>query len=142
MIIYVRRILNHLAPCYASDLENVQKLEVDTDYKVKITRPRNIRHHRKYWALLTLVFDNLPEELEAHFKSVEDLHYEIKLQTGHRDKWVTMGGQEVWRVRSISFEKMDQTEFEAFYDAAVDVIVRYILPGIEKEELINQITEF
>lgn len=138
----MRRTLNHLAPCYADDLEKLKRLEHGRDYQVTVTRPRNIKHHRKYWALLNLVFDNLPEELEAHFKSVEDLHYEIKLQTGHRDKWTTMGGQEVWRVRSISFEKMDQTEFEAFYDAALDVITRYILPGIEKQELINQITEF
>ena len=133
--------MNHLVPCWKDDLEKLQRLD-DHTYKCVITQPRNLGHHRKYWALLNLVYDNLPEHLEHNIRSVEDLHYEMKLQTGWREKYITMGGQVVWKVKSISFEKMTQEEFEDFYDICLVVISRYILPGITKEELINQIIEF
>ena len=142
MIIYLKRILNNLTPAFGSDEEKIKKLAHDKIYKCTVTRPRNLGHHRKYFAMLQLVFDNLPHEWEAQFKTVEDLHFEMKLQTGHYEKYATMGGKEILRVKSIKFEKMSQDEFEAFYDACLVVVAKYILPGISKEEIIQQLIEF
>lgn len=142
MMLYVQRRLNALYPCFSDDVDKVHKLLEGVDYRVTVTRPRNLAHHRKYWALIHLVYDNLPEELEGKFKTPDDLHFEIKMQTGYRERYVTLGGAEIYRAKSISFEKMDQTEFEGYYDSALVVICKYILPGITKEEIINQLTQF
>ena len=142
MQVYLTRKLNALYPAYGSDLEYIRSLPLGEIFRGKITRPRNIGHHRKLFALLSLVLDNLPEHLEDHFKNVDDLLYEMKLQTGHREKYITMSGREVWRVKSISFEKMPQDEFQLFYDGCIKVICKHILPGVTREELINQISQF
>jgi hypothetical protein len=43
--------------------------------------------------------------------------------------------------KSIAFHKMDQTEFEAFYDRCIDKIARHFLPGVKSEDLRREVEE-
>ena len=142
MILFLKRHLNGFAPAWTDDLDKLKKLSHEHVYKCTVTRPRNLKHHRKFFAMLSLVMDNLPEELEDRFKTTDDLLFEMKLQTGCYEKHSTIGGKEIIRVKSIKFEKMAQDEFEEFYDACLVVVAKYILPGISKEEIINNLIEF
>ncbi|HEC26718.1 MAG TPA: DUF1367 family protein [Gammaproteobacteria bacterium] len=101
----------------------------------EIKRPRNGKFHRLFFALLSVVHDNLPEHLESRFPTVERLLWEIKLQTGRFDVAETMGGKTFYIPQSISFAKMDQDEFNAFFDEAMTVITKYIMPGTTIAEL-------
>ena len=76
----MKRKLNALYPTSQMDLDKLHKLSQDDDYMVSIKRFRNSKHHNLYWAVLKLVYENLPEELEGSIKNVDDLHYEMKLQ--------------------------------------------------------------
>lgn len=142
MELYLVRKLNALYPAHSQDSDHLHQLPVDEVLKCKVVRPRNIGHHRKLFALLGLVFDNLPEGLEEHFKNIDDLLYEMKLQTGHREKYRTLSGREVIRVKSIAFDKMPQDEFQDFYDQCLVVICKYILPEITSEDLKEQLIQF
>ena len=92
--------------------------------------------------MLGMILDNLPHELEPLFKNVQDLHYEMKLQTGYYEEHKTLGGKVTIKVKSINFESMDQIAFEEFYEKCLQVVSKYILPGITSEEIKNNLLDF
>ena len=47
---------------------------------------------------------------------------------------------EFYMPKSISFSKMDQIEFESFYDKMINQVIDYL--GCDKEDLINEISKF
>ena len=55
--IYMTRQGNSLIPVGDSDFEAVQKLKRGEIYSSEVTAPRNIKFHRKLFALLNLTFD-------------------------------------------------------------------------------------
>jgi hypothetical protein len=44
--------------------------------------------------------------------------------------------------RSIAFHKMNQSEFEAFYEKCLDVIAKHFLPGVETDALRAEVEGF
>ena len=142
MIIYLRRHLNSLVPSDSLQLDLLKSIGRDETVKCKITKPRNLKHHKKYWAMVNMIFENFPHQLEPLFKTANDLHHEFKLQCGMFDTHTTLGGKETIKVRSIKFEAMDQTAFEEYYEQCLHVVAKYIMPGITAEEIRNQILEF
>ncbi len=143
MELYVVKHINGALMPYSDDDKNKLKpFKIGESFKVKITRPRNLGHHKKYFAFLNIVFDNLPENLEDKIKSIEDLRTEIKMQLGFRELKVSLSGVEYWKPKSISFAKMDQSEFEKFYSNSIDIVCKYILPGVTSEEIKEQIVLF
>ena len=101
---------------------------------VDARKPRNIQHHRKLFALLNLVVENIDQSI-----TVEMLLGIIKLRTGYCDVIQTAKG-EIALPKSIAFESMDQTQFSEFYDKAVDFIIQEILP-VSRAELESEILE-
>lgn len=55
--IYMMRQGNSLVPAEDSDHEAIQKLKHGTIYSNDVTAPRNIKRHRRFWALLDITFD-------------------------------------------------------------------------------------
>jgi hypothetical protein len=43
--------------------------------------------------------------------------------------------------KSIAFNRMDQGEFNEFYDRCLDVIAQHFLPGVTRDELRQQVEE-
>lgn len=103
-------------------------------------RPRNGRHHAKFFAMLDLVFKN-----QSHYKSVEEILLVFKHHVGH-GKWIVtkQNGDisEVFMPGSISFAKMDQAAFEDFYNKAVDFVCTTIIPGLEEGDLRRELEGF
>lgn len=96
---------------------------------VRIKKPRNPYHHRKLFAMLGIVLKN-----QEHYKNMDDLLNVCKLRVGHVTTIATKYG-DVQVPRSISFAALDQTAFNAFYDAAVDWVIREVIPGLKRGEL-------
>ena len=101
-------------------------------------QPRNERHHRKYWALISLVWDNVDHE---QYPSPEDLHDAIKISVGLRTRIHLPSGKLAYRAGSIAFSKMDQTEFSKFYDRVCDLIAKHFLPGVTSETLKHEVEQ-
>lgn len=126
---------------YGNDYDEVKKIPEGAEVKAIITRPRNIGHHRKFFALLRLVAENLPEELDI-FQNQKLLLNEIKFQLGHFEMFKSIDGNPYYEVKSISFGSMDQTEFNEFYSRTIDVILKYFLKGSERDDLIKEVIEY
>lgn len=64
--IYLIRQGKALLPVNDSDAEAIQKLKHGTIYKADVSAPRNIKRHRRFFALLNLAFDYWqPESMVA-----------------------------------------------------------------------------
>ena len=96
---------------------------------LELVRPRNVRHHAKLFALLSIVLQK-----QEHYKSVEDLLDVCKLSIGHCRTLMTKDGM-VKVPSSISFVSMDQDEFNSFYDRACGWVVTEVIPGLKRKDL-------
>lgn len=108
--------------------EWLRKTKLDAGVIIDPRRPRNVKHHRKLFALLNLAVDNWPVET-----TTEALLGLVKIKTGHTTPIQSAGGTIHHIPRSINFESMGQDEFEPFYDAALKLIA--IALGVDPETL-------
>lgn len=106
---------------------------------VKVSVPRNIRQHRLLFALLHIVFEAQPEP--RRFPTIESLLDAIKLATGHVREVRDLHGRTHIVPDSIGFGRMDQVAFQQWFDAAKNVILDKILPGVQKSDLERQVMD-
>ena len=110
---------------------------------VEIKKGRNIEFHKKYFALLKLTYDNFPEWLEdtLNVHSIEGLRTRIKIDLGLYEV-SHYGNQSIIIPKSIAFDKMDETEFEKFYNMSVNHILKNYLKGVSNEQIEEEIWKF
>lgn len=126
--IMVKR-LGALRPTDDEGTEAMRKIPDGSLVKVTWTRPRNIRFHNKFFAMLGIVLKN-----QEHYKSMDELKQVCKLRIGHVHVVQTPYGEERWP-KSISWASMDETEFSEFYDRAVDWVISEVIPGLQRQHL-------
>lgn len=128
---------NCFAPASETDNEAAKKFKEGDIYATKIWKKRNIKFHRKFFALIDEMFD-----MQEKYQEKKDFLVEIKLKCGHYEEHLTEKGNIIYVPKSISFEKMDEVEFEKLYNKAIDVGIRDYATGENAEELdfrINQL---
>lgn len=132
-----------LMPMYDSDYDEKKKLRVGDTVLCDIKRPRNYEFHKKFFALIRLTFENLPEHLHnsLHIYSEEDMLLSLKIDLGLCTT-VRYGFREVIKEKSISFSAMDETEFQRFYSRSIDMILHRYLRGTDRQALIEEIERF
>lgn len=134
--IYVRRVEKGFVPATRLDYERMKEIPVGREVKAKITQPRNLKHHNLFFAMVGKVFEN-----QDTYRTPEQLFVAIKVRLGYVDRFEVHDGTTVIKPKSIAFDKMDQTEFNAFFDAAVQLVCDEIIPGLGSEELRHEIDE-
>lgn len=125
-----------LAPSSPRDEELLKAFEAGEVLEAKVHKPRNGDHHRKFFALVQLVFEN-----QERYATLEDLLVEIKLKCGHYQEHITTKGRLIYVPKSISFEAMGQEEFSFFYQRAVDVVLKHFMPDTSEGELESMVAE-
>lgn len=143
MDIYCRVTDIGLIPMYDSDLDEKHRLRIGDNVLCTIKRPRNYEFHKKYWALLRLTVANLPHIIQQQMQifTEEDLLDCLKIDLGlFTTRW--HGGRQIVKTGSISFAKMDNTEFEKFFSRSVDAILRIYLRGTDRQALIEEVENY
>lgn len=125
-----------LAPASGSDEEDLKRIKKFDVVLCKVTKPRNLGFHRKFFAMLQIVFEN-----QERYKRLENLLTEVKFLTGYFEEHITSQGEIRQIPGSISFEKMDHLSFQEFYDKAIDIIIQDIMPGQMDPDVLKQETE-
>jgi hypothetical protein len=127
--VHYRKTLQGFQPVSSAAREFHAKTAIGKTVELKGRRPRNPRHHAKLFALLGLVVDNT--EL---FASTDDALVGLKAVMG-RGRWERIKGttKDLFYPESISFDAMDQDEFEGFYDAAIAAVQRWWLPVADND---------
>ena len=97
----------------------------------EIRRPRNIKFHRMFFALLGKAHENLPEDLASLYPTVERFLMAIKCELGYFDMLQTPSGMLYPITRSINFASMDEDEFHKFYRE----VLRYLCEILDVSEI-------
>ena len=124
--------LGSLRPVDAAGEDALRKLGNGQLIEVEIKRRRNIKFHRLYWALVTLVWEQLDE---TRYPTPDALHAAIKIGVGLRTQIVLPDGTIGFIPGSIAFDKMDDLKFAEFFDRVCNLIARHFLPGVTNAEL-------
>lgn len=143
MDIYCRVTATGLVPMYDSDSDEVRKIKVGDTVLCSIKRPRNYEFHKKFFALVRLTLENLPEtlarELDVH--NIDDMLSCFKMDLG-LFRVLTHGGRQVVKLESISFASMDNTEFARFYERCVDLVEYVYLRGIDRQDILDEVDRY
>lgn len=128
--------LGSLRPADDAGQEVMRKLGNGELVTVEVRKSRNIRHHRLFWALMTIVHQNIDGD---RYPTVEDLTAAVKIAAGLRTRIELPSGEVGFIPGSIAFNKMDQTTFSEFYERVCDLIAKHFLPGIDSEALKDEV---
>lgn len=143
MDILCRVTANGLVPMYDSDFDENKRLKEGETVMCTIRKPRNYEFHKKFFALVRLTFDNLPERLVRMLgvRNEDDMLDCFKLDLGLFTQ-VWHGRRPIAKLGSISFASMDETEFQNFYNRCVDIVLTKYLRGTTRQELIDEVEMF
>lgn len=128
--------LGSLRPADDAGHEALRKLGNGELVSVVVKKSRNIKHHRMFWALMTIVHDNMDGE---RYPTVEDLTAAVKIASGLRTRIELPNGEVGFIPGSIAFHKMDQTAFSEFYNRVCDLICKHFLPGVDSDALREEV---
>lgn len=126
-------------PLSEADYEKTQRVKegriIEVDYKM----PRNPEFHNKYMSMVRAVFDN-----QEQYETIEQVLDVIKVGVGHCTTMEWRGAQ-IAIPKSISFGKMDELEFQPFYDKSIEFVLARLLPGTNRDDLeqyVNEISRY
>lgn len=128
---FFKRTVTGLTPEDEQAAKTLRGIKPGEVIAVEVTRPRNIQHHRLFWAMVS----KIAEAVDAEPENVADV---LKIKTGHYVTVTTKSGLMMFP-RSISFAKMDQAEFRDFFDRCCKVICAEFLPHMSAPEVQSEI---
>lgn len=123
IILTFKKLKDRIIPADEETISFFNSLQVGSifhiDYKEK--KQRALKYHKKYWAMLKVVMQN-----QEHFQTKDNLHETVKYRAGIYRTVIPYVGEPFIVVGSISFDKMDNAQFEAFMVKAKDVCVELV----------------
>lgn len=144
MDIYCKVTPYGFVPLHDSDYELKKRMKQDTVVRCRISLPRNYEFHKKFFALVRLTFENLsfPLVKRWNIRNENDMLRRFKRDLGYFKTWANEYGEVEIEYQSISFSAMDETEFEKFYNDCVDLVLSKYIPGIGREDLLEEVERF
>jgi hypothetical protein len=145
----VKRPNGSFMPAYPLDAEKAKRFVTGEIVQAKVTKPRNPKFHRKFFALLNVGFDYWTPEAEYKGRVVEKnmdrFREEVTILAGYYDVVASLGGSVRLKAKSIAFANMEEDEFERLYSAVINVILQKVLTTWTREDLddvVDQVLRF
>jgi hypothetical protein len=135
MQITLIKTLSGFKLAYNSDYELAKKIPLNEPIIYEWKKPRNLKFHKKFFALLNLVFEN-----QDQYNNLDHLRKDLTISAGYYDLRLNIEGVEIREAKSISFAKMTDTEFSDYYNRIIDVVVKWL--GIDKDDIIQNINQY
>lgn len=135
MKILLVRTLSGFKPAYDSDFELSKKIKLNEIYQYEFKQPRNLKFHRKFFALINMIFQN-----QEQYTNIEHLRKDLIIESGNYDLRHDLLGVEIREAKSISFAQMDEIQFSELYNSVVDVIVKYF--NFDKQDIIDNVSQY
>lgn len=134
----------YLMPATQADQERMQSLKVGKELGCTLTQLRNGRFHRKVFALLGLMFDQMPKVTAVNKdgtvveQSFDRFRKEAVILAGHYHTDVTGNGDIRLEAQSISYKDCSQELIERIYSDLIDLALRK-LQGYEGKEQLDEV---
>lgn len=129
------RTLGGFKPAYDSDFELSKKIKLNEIYEYEFKKTRNYKFHRKFFALVNMVFQN-----QEQYTNIEHLRKDLIIESGNYDLRYDLMGVEIREAKSISFSSMDDIKFSELYNDVIEVIIKYF--HFDKDEIIENIEQY
>jgi len=133
---FLKSVGGVLLPSDDECIEAMNKIKNGTEIMIEYKQKRNVKFHRKAFALLNLVLKN-----QDRYSNINDLLVEFKLKSGHYEEHITTKGKIIYLPKSIAFSEMDELEFNELYSKFIDIALQHFI-SMSKEELEQQIINF
>lgn len=130
----VKQYDNSFKLAHDSDYELAKKIKPMAIVECNITQPRNVMFHRKFFALINLVYQN-----QEHYNDINLLRTDLIRLSGYNETHTSIEGLEIVKAKSISFSKMTELEFNNLYSAILDTIQKYF--SFDRESVQNEINQ-
>lgn len=141
MEVLCRRVPGGLAPESDEEAEKLRKIKAGASVRVTVTKEVNARFRRKWWALANYAFglwsETMPErqyrgqEVQPSF---ERFRKDLTILAGHFHPVWTLKGEMRVEANSLSWARMTDETFEAFYSATIDAVLSKILSSTRLTE--------
>ncbi len=125
-----------LMPCDELGQAALDKYKDGDEIMVEVRKPRHGKQHRLFFALLHLVMQN-----QDRYPSIDVLLAALKVAQGYATAIPMKNGNTAYLPKSINFSSMDQDKFDEFFNRSLDIIIKDIIPGMDKTDLLNEIKE-
>jgi hypothetical protein len=135
-IYMVKGLGGKFTPAHDSDHDLAKQLKQGEVYRFTFVKPRNYEFHKKFFALIKLVFEN-----QDHYTNIDDLRHDLTVEAGFKvEKINQFTGEVRYNAQSISFASMDEIEFSSLYQKMLDTVIRVY--GWEGTDLEAEVAEF
>ena len=130
MKILLAKNLGNLVPVDDEGRDALRGFKYGEILTAEIKKPRNIQHHRKFFAMLKIIYEN-----QEHYKSVEDIRHVCLIEIGEYKIISGKDGKEYPKTKSMNFASMDQLQFNALYDKAIEWVTTVVIPGLAAKDI-------
>lgn len=120
---------------FDSDFENAKKIPVNEPFEIEYKKVRNYKFHKKFFALINMVYQN-----QERYNNIDELREHLTIASGYFNISYDLDGVEQKKVKSISFASMDEIEFNEFYNAVIDTIIKYF--HFDRQDIIDNIEQY
>lgn len=133
-------------PADQNSAEAMEAMKWGQQYKAEVTQPRNLGHHKKFFALIKVAFDawempvNEYKDVKIQ-KNADRFRKDLLIMAGYGYPVVNLKNEVRYEAQSMSFASMDQAEFETLYSRVVDVILQRVLTHYTRDDLDRVVSE-
>ena len=133
-----------LAPETEGDAELLRSIKSGVATRVKITRIRNYRFHRKLFALIAFLFDIWESGVEPMkyrgmdvLPNIEKFRRDLVILSGRYVATYNVRGEVQLEAKSISFASMSEDEFERLFSDILDIALAKVInrPDLTAEKV-------
>ena len=128
---------NVLKPADEGAEQYLSKVGFSREVVCNVRLPRNPMFHRKFFALLRLVFEN--QELYSDF---DQFRNEVVMRAGYFEEHTHLTGKVSYVAKSLAYESMDEAEFEALYEQVIVVLLAHFMKGMERTQLEEAVLDY
>jgi hypothetical protein len=137
--ILVRRPDGSFVAADPVSLEALDSIRPGVRVRARITQSRNLRRHRLFWAVMQVAWEAQGGE-GGTFPTPEAMHDAIKIGLGLYDTY-TVRGRDIMRLRSTSFDAMDEAEFSRWMESVLSLVTGHLIPGTGRDDLMARVDD-
>lgn len=133
--LYLTRTLTGFIPADEPSRETWKRYKLGEEYRADIVKPRNYKFHKLCFALLNLTFDNQEQYEPTQFNLFRKM---VAIEAGHVEYVTSPDGEIFPQAKSLSYDEMDDIEFEQLFPKMMDVCAT-IMHNMDKKELAREV---
>ena len=119
-----------LEPVTSFDAEQLAQCSRGQSFSLSPTKERSLEQHKLYWSILHRIV-----KATGRWATADHCHRELKLALGYYETIVSQWGGIYYHPDSTALKKMDQKEFNTYFDKAMEKLNQTI--GFDPMEVLK-----